>query len=376
MNFTDLNEDCVLLILGRLTFGDLLSVVQINGKLSMLAADVYRRKYSQWSIFVCDPETGLDYKYLEKLLEMMNIIKMTEIDTDTLERVDRELSYLPKKAPQLAVTYFDNYILLKDYETILIAFKHFGHEIKKLHISSMERSPPFKHSFFGYLISKYSCESLVDIEVGYDASDLLYHITKPLINVEYVTFSLFFKDLKPDFSQRVETILPQIKTLKLSQFRSSFNQNNGSIQLENVNTLVNYGASTSLNNLHFPALHTLYIDCRNIHNNVLNYYQFLNDHNHLRQLHLKQFLLHGSQLLELTADLKDLVEVTLEYVNNVTGVGQFDANAIMEFLSTHDKVKQLNLFDFPKDWTDELQEQLKHEWSTRISNNGISFERT
>ena len=67
MNFDNLNEDCVFLILENLNCADLLSMAQINNKFSTLAANVYRRKFSHSFV-----EVSEDVESPFELSELLN----------------------------------------------------------------------------------------------------------------------------------------------------------------------------------------------------------------------------------------------------------------------------------------------------------------
>lgn len=102
----------------------------------------------------------------------------------------------------------------------------------------------------------------------------------------------------------------------------------------------------------------------------------LNEHIHLIDLYIIDNLdnrIDGSQLKQLTANQKDLVNLTLEYKeegeSNVDGFYKVDANAGISFLESHNKMKQLNFINFSEPWIADLQKQ----WCSRVIDNGIVF---
>ena len=82
-----------------------------------------------------------------------------------------------------------------------------------------------------------------------------------------------------------------------------------------------------------------------------------------------------AQFQQLTANLTELVELTLERGNSSQNE-VISSGAIVEFLRSHHKVKQLNVITMLKHCEAELKEQLKDEWNTRIIKAGLSFRRS
>lgn len=422
--FIDLSLECVFLILENLDFGDLLNVAQINDEFSMLAADVYRRKHSHLQIILADLFSLPD--------ELNNTLSASdgEIDTDAIDRIIQNPSFICNKTANIRLR--EECIGLRDYATTLNTFKHFGHLIKELHVI---RSAPLHLEFVGYLISKYSSDSLVEVAFSSSFDKLLERITKPLINVGNVTFygTSFnfqlsikeFDELFPvvrrlelrnfadhnlayfnchmphlehflleqqtaspcildiigknpqirsiglyrvdsELLQNVNTLLPQLESLQLprSKLQSEI------IQFENVTTF-DIRMNGSPAHLRFPRLQTFYVQYLDSLQN--DYVSFLNEHTFLRHLHLASVEIRDSEFQQLTANLADLVEVTIKRQSEDYEYVSFDA--IAEFLRSHDKVKCLTAIGFSADWEDNLQEQLKHDWNTKIVDSGLSLER-
>lgn len=420
--------DCVFLIFEQLELPELINVAQVNEEFSTFAASVFFRKYSQLQVVIYESFLlPLDER------ELLNVVEM-RIDTDTIEQVNKGLQ-------NRALKFSKTQIVLENGDLILKIFKHFGHMIKKFKFMTHSSAQPLQSEFIGKLISKYSSESILDIEFENNAEIVLDHITKPLINVENVTFievnlscsrsnelfrnahrlSLFsladsdlanfdyhMPNLKhvemerlsaqhnssafPDFivinphirslslygasSEFVRSVsvhLPQLETLTLSTFELQ----NGDIQFENVITFaigLRAGYFTSPKNLHFPRLQTLHMQYKQ--KRFVEWLDFLREHNHLRQLFLETYEMNDSHFQQLTANLSNLVKMTIIHEKNRHQYQALTTNAIAEFLRSHDKLQQLNvLINYPRNSKDELQEQLKHEWNTKISDQGLSFER-
>lgn len=360
ITLADFDDKCLLEILENLNFGSLLNMAQINGNLSTLAAGVFRRKYSQWPIDV----NGLDLQLPDELKQMMNESGM-QIDADAFDRMESNLNITTENVY--------NSLRISDFNTILMVFKHFGHEIKRMRIETASWNPPFQQSFIGYLISRYSSDSLVEIHFDKRTDILLEYITKPLINVEDVTFSYYFNGFHPDFVQRVQTLLPQMKRLRISQFE----QKNGSLELENVTSLdICRGHETSPANLHLPQLDTLRIEYAS--KRFDEYRTFLNEHSHLRHLHLFGIYMDDSQFQQFTANLTNLVEITLQGRWSNWETEDVSANGISEFLKSHDSVKRIKIIGKADEWKVELGKVLdfEHDWFYRNHKNiSMSLER-
>ena len=433
-NFTDLNDDCVFLILEQLNFDDLLNMAQINGKFSTLTADEFRRKYSRLQIVIRDVTP-----FPNGPNELSNV--GMKIDAGTIEQINKYVSNRPIKSPNIKVSKTE--IEVENGDQILNIFKHFGHLIKRFTSITFSSTLPLKSELIGKLVSKYSSESLVEVEFVHGPEKMLKHITKPLINVESVTLrgnyenfnrrtirldnlfptvhrlnfdtlnnfdfapfdyhmphlehifmhkialnrgsaipALFMKNpqirsidfyrVDPEFIRNVNFHLPQLETIKLSHFELR----SGSIRIKNVTTFVtDFGHFTSPLNLHFPRLQTLHVvDYRS--ERFAEWFHFLNEHNHLRYLYFKHFNMDDQQFQQLTANLTNLVEISLEYRTELIHRNQaLSSNVIVEFLRSHNKVEQLNVINFPEHCEDELQEQLEHGWNTRIVSGGLHFER-
>lgn len=421
--FSDMNEDCVFLILEQLDCGDLLSVAQIDENFSTLAADVFLREYSHLRLRTTD-NFPLPNGWT-------NFTGMT-IDTDTFNRINDGLSQFHNKVPSVRV--IDTNIDFHDYGTILSAFKHFGHAIKKFKCTSYSWAPALQAQLIGYLISEHSSESLDDIEFALNVEKLLKHITKPLINVKEVTFRNIDSKLKmqnfnpnemfpalrrlymnsysdydlayfnyhipnlehvtmhgtmlndncscvdfimknpqirsielysPDFDfiRHVSDSLPRLETFTIQSFSPSM----GSIRFETVTTLIiekKYGFNTLPSNFDFPRLHTFNTDFKSA--NFIAWYTFLNRHNHLKHLYIHTYEMDDIQFQKLTANLTDLEKLSLEHHSYGREPRSLSFNIIAEFLESHDKMKQLNVINFPKHFEDELQERLKHGWNVKI----------
>lgn len=428
-----MNDDCVFLILERMDLDDLLNTAQINGKFSTLAADEFRRKYSHLRIVLRELSP-----FPNEPNELSNVGMKIDADTiKQIEQINKYVSKHLITPPHINVLKTE--VEVENGDQIVNLFKHFGHLIKRLKSINFSSTPPLKSELIGKLVNKYSCESLVDVVFVHNPEKMLKHITNPLINVQSVTLignypnfncqtirldnlfpalhrlsfdsvnnfdfahfdyrmphlehvfieltlsrgspfpaffvknsqiqSIDFDRVDPEVVRKASYHLPQLETIKLSNFQLR----SGSIQFKNVTTFViDFGHFTSPRNLHFPRLLTLHVD---INDRFAEWLDFLNEHNHLSCLHFKHFNMDETQFQQLTANLTNLVEISLERRTDTYGNRALSTNVIVEFLRSHGNVEHLNVINFPKHYEDELHEQLKHEWSARIISEGLRFDR-
>lgn len=424
--------DCAFIILEHLDFDDLLAVAQISDEISTVAASVFRLKYSHFQI-----DVRYDFEFPEKPSKLLNVAGM-KIDSKTIARVLRRFGISPKKTKTNWHNFtMDPTIYLNDFHSIFNAFQNFGHLIRKLKFSSALKQDT-KAEFMGNLISEFISDSLVEFVFEHSNDNLLSYITKPLANVETVRLEMVdlkvfpnslplnelfpamrsleldslqrvdslnchmpnlehvsIKDIyvvipleniimnnpqiksvhlynnRPQLIQMIGTNLPQLETLSLFYFFLS----NENIRLENVTKLFFDLRFGSLKGMHFPRLQILHIGYSN--DRFDECHQFLNEHNHLQHLFLKHQNLRDSRFQQLTTNLTNLTEMTLEIgMDEFIHTGEtLSADAIVEFVRSHDKVNHLNLINSDDQCIAEIKEALKHGWDSKTIQRGVSFER-
>lgn len=179
--------------------------------------------------------------------------------------------------------------------------------------------------------------------------------------------SVEVNDNYPNFVEKVNELLPQLETLTLTDFTPT----NGCVRFENVTTFSTTLGYSSSHSLHFPRLQTFQFQF--IQERFAEYLTFLGEHNHLSHLNVNHWDLNDSQFKQLTANLPNLAEITLE---QRTRIKVLSTNVIREFLETHNHVMQLNVLNLPEACEIELHEQLKDMWIIKTVNRGLTFKRT
>lgn len=143
----------------------------------MVAADVFRRKYSHLQMVI--PQ---EFPMPGDSSELLNVAGM-KIDTDSIGRANEGLQEFVNKTLRVLNTQ----IRLQNGDQILDTFKHFGHAIERLRLETFGNRR-LQAEFIGYLINRYSSESLIDVTFGYNAEKLIDYIKKPLLNVKKLSF--------------------------------------------------------------------------------------------------------------------------------------------------------------------------------------------
>lgn len=432
-----MNEDCVFLILKQLNYNDLLSTAQVNEDLSSLASSVFHHKYSHLQVVVrYDDEfpknpkeasndsggktnTGKIGRFFQRLFgiapkkeeakpvahESDTSISITDYDSivHTFKHfgsVIRRLKIFTLNELQNSNEEFMGH-LISEYASESLTDVEFEFVNKKLlaHITAPLVNVETVRFFGVYLsavpkglrlnelfptVRRLDLQSVDGDGMGYFNCHMphLIHFSTREINLDseasFTDFimknpqikSIEVNDNYPKFIQMANAHLPQLDTLKLSDFKLS----NGSVRFENVTTFVTNLQHGSLENLHFPRLQTLRIHYRS--SRFVDYLKFLNEHNHLKHLHLKYHTLSEAEFHRLTDNLIHLTKVTLEIGFDGLAKQVFSSKVIVNFLKTHDKMTQLNVIKYPAEWNvAQLQEQLKPEWDTEISERELVFER-
>lgn len=104
----------------------------------------------------------------------------------------------------------------------------------------------------------------------------------------------------------------------------------------------------SLRNLHFPRLQNLFTGC-------LDYLRFFDEHTQLRQIYLNiDNNMPGSVLQQLTKNLTNLVEISLEEFYRLHDHYLLTSADIVAFLDSRTSVNILRIVNFPDQIKNEL----------------------
>lgn len=172
-----------------------------------------------------------------------------------------------------------------------------------------------------------------------------------------------------EFLRKVNTILQQLESLTLKSFRMT----EGSIRFENVTTFGMEDWKSSPQGLYFPRIQTLHIVYNGSYFN--EWHQFVNEHNRLIQLHLAHKEMTDSQFQQLTANLRNLVEISLCFEGESIGNEVLSANMIAEFVRNHKKLQKIDIINYLGFDEATLQDQLNEKWNIDSIHGGLSFTR-
>lgn len=420
---TDLNIDCIFLILEQLKFNELINVAKTNRNFAMAAAYTFNLKYSKHRIVI---ETI--FKYPTESNPFTDALKLFGFNRG-------------RDGEQNSHQYYENdeLINLGDHRLITDAFKLF--DILNLEIK-YSNSHTAQAILLGELISTYGSESLQTVRFNWVSENALQFITKPLINAKSVSFrslisntvhgvipmnelfpsvenlyvNWFFDEeylhsympnLKhlyifsdataegpdPDtllayggilrknpqiisievyYSRTrtfelIKSLLPNLQILAIWEYLNEPNH----IQFDSVTTFKVKFASSSPSNLHFSNLECLYINLEST-SQLGAWLNFLQEHNHITEFHiiysshtaehLEQLLSRIPNLMRLQIFLKRGI-IGIEFINNLT--------------ENHPNLHQLHLsFDDEND--KELYRlnlgRIQRNWFIVDIDNGFSFE--
>lgn len=416
-----MNFDCLFLILERLNLTELLNVAEINDQFSTLSAATFRNKYSRLQVVVIDDfefpgesntnaigrvfqQFGIFHKKEEKRFYADvsdTTIVLDDYDTilHTFKNFGRVIKRLKLKTSILCsnqiAELMGNLISKYPFDSLVdVEFEETNDKLFTYITKSLEsvESVRFEGTFLRAIpdglplnklfpaVRRLELDSLTGDGLGFFNCHMahLEHFSVDGINQESESCfadvminnpqikSVELNDNYPNFVEKLNELLPQLEELTLSDFTPS----NGCVRFENVTTFSTTLGYSSPHSLHFPQLQTFYIQF--IQERFAEYLSFVNEHNHLNHLNVEHWDLNDSQFQQLTANLPNLMEITLE---QKTQSKVLSTKVIVEFLETHNHVMQLNVINLPEVYEIELNEQLKHEWIIKTIDRGLSFKR-
>lgn len=174
---------------------------------------------------------------------------------------------------------------------------------------------------------------------------------------------LNIRDFPKDYVRNISRILPNLEELTLHEFDIK----NEPLCYEQLKKLNLYVASPySIGQLSLPRLESFSMFYTS--NLLTKWKEFFENHQNIKHLHLIEYNIGMSvPLAELTKNLNDLIEVTLECRSRVR------AQTIIKFVESHAKLMKFELINdtFRKNSLNVLENKLSNEWnfqnSTRAS---------
>lgn len=418
--FSDLDDDCVRIILEFVDLTDLLNLIHTNRDLSIMAIDQFRRRFAKREIQIFEksrrrngrPQAIYDNGDLALLLQNLLENGGNQFNEHRNDQVEDS----------------KDHIEIYDIDLALDVLKHFGHLMQKLTIKgSMESS---KWDTFSQFINEYCADSLVELDLGAIAhqnsleqftgifksvNDLIIRIANEYTNVQTLnktfphcqrlTLEMVFDadhsfidcnlphlkhlaiDLYSDVDEiPIEKLLqknPQIQELELNNFSVEFVKNiekflpslrRLTISLLNLNEeTIHFGhvqefyfktaamewLPTQISFTNLRSLRLLY--SRNDFDQWLDFIKMNRNVTRLK-IDIGSVDFSNKQLEKITAQLPHLTEMTVEtafYINTT---------AIVRLVENNRNLKKFK-YIFHDAEENTLRDCLKAEWKIRTENN-------
>lgn len=169
--FADLNDDCKVLLLEELDLADLLSMAELNPHITILAANVYKRKFFNKTIEIRGPFSENAFKFIET----------------------------------------DDTIVVGNFELTAKLLHHFGSYVSVLGVNFWENSKGQIKQIVAMVNVK--CAALKEFRVKSRDEDVLSEVKKPFYSVEDVDLDGLFT--KSNSGLELNEMFPKIRKLSL-----------------------------------------------------------------------------------------------------------------------------------------------------------------
>lgn len=412
---TELNLDCINLILNELSFPELLMMNDVSRHFSILAGYAFKQNYADREIVISNTRDLLfgwdEPEFIRKLRK--NDLDPSECSVE-LNRIQIESTYLSLKT-----------------------LKYFGGIVQKLYL--LLTNVDTKHSkIIGQYVNQYCTDTLMELSIDVQKGNFLRFIKKPFKNVHRVNFNfwpgssefanntlplnetfpslrtLFLNHPRTDFNseyfrcnfphlehlsltygykymnvdliknllnlnpqirslelefcpeyllQQISMILPQLERLSISMGLSVQRE----IRLDNVTKLKMNAIGNSLN-IYFQKLQEMHMFFTSEKYSEL--ITFLEQHAHLRRLNIQFWNIRPIEFEGITSNLPNLVEMTM---NNYYVLTQIDF--IIKYLNNNQTIMNFHLNNTNKNQKEEFDSQLNRNWNVYENGTGISFKR-
>lgn len=422
-----------MLILEELDFTSLLNVAQTNGLFSILATDVFNRKFSNYKIVL---KIGLPpIEPIESSDDMHDII--LGISSDLVEFFDPFYVKEDDDRPLVAVS--NKQIEILNFDLSLTVLKYFGRVIRNLEVdySSMDMDRTKK---INQAINKYCSNMLIQFDLQHCNENSMEKWTGPFVNVENVSIgsqltkstneslpldqlfpnikNLYFDFLSELDESYTDCYMSHLEHLSIGIAKRSSEKNEPkfenlikrnphifSIALDNISSKFLSIVNELLPNLQDLTLWTFEINRRSIHFENVKIFEtqiglysspvnitfskleelrmslyidghhewidFFRNHSNLKRLHIKEILQNRMPLPfeELMAELPHLEEMSMRYKPNE------NVESIIVFLNNHKKLVKFELIECSDADKAILRNKCEHEWSIHNYRGGLSFQR-
>lgn len=175
-----MNSDCLHLIVEHLNFLDLLSLVQTNQELAIIACNQFRRRFSQKEIQILNLETRKRNRRPQAIYDVGNM------QGQLVEMLENFGIRMQEKRNAQDVAVVSDHVYIYDFDLALDILKYFGSFIQKLSIKHHIESAR-KWEILSTSINKFCTESLIQVDLGAVNQNSLQKFTAAFENVKDFT---------------------------------------------------------------------------------------------------------------------------------------------------------------------------------------------
>lgn len=390
----DMNTDVQLIILEKLDVSDLASFGQTNHHISMLATDVFKRRYSKKIIEIVDPKLiaknvldGNEVIYLSSYDTISPIFKQFGTSISKLRIVysscgnDSDINLInsindliTSKCSQNLVqmeiaSYFESFFdgMTRPFERVknLTIDGHFN-KLGNAHLSLVDLFPAVKRLTLPYIktVDKSGIDHkfprLEHLHVSIFNADDPLRLTEAdvenLLRKNPQIRSLILGCTSQTFLKTVNDLLPNLENLVLELFITFRNSDNaGTINFKNVKIFTMSSAfHTGPNYIHFDNLEELHTDAFPGSGNWG--IEFAKKTKSLQRLYIDRGCVGCTELDMLASANLHLTEISMELCLSV------DKEKIVNFVRSNPQMKIFRFSTSVQSILQSIQQQLEHDW--------------
>lgn len=394
---TSMSVECVLMVLEELNFHDLLDIAQTNQYLSILAADVFRRKLSSKTIEIVEPfaKGSLDQvreSSTQITLENFELVQLTfRIFGSEIRKFEfgfRKIAFeLRRKIHKLINTHcaesLDSVFLNKcDADSLgnfMMPLKNVHHLTVKGELKSVKRALKMNEIFPNLQQLDLHDVNILDAEVLDVTFPQLTHL-KVTISFLYDIYSYVEKIIKRnpqiqdlsliycnsfDYIRMASENLKNLGSLELNLELLSEEYDGPKIHFESVRQLkMNWGRFDFTDVLSFSELQSIHLSCYGGEG-----IEFAAQFPELTEFHLNQQELEGEDVLKLSDKLPNLKSLS------ISSPSEIDDEIIFKLIENSQKMEQLQLTTSSEQVYKALNGKFANKWTVTFDGDDIHMEK-
>lgn len=366
--FTDMNDDCKLMIFENFDLNSLLNIVEANPAFSLFAAYVFKRKFASKEIKIRQPlKTFRNVKMIDDTIEICNLglttklfkyfgqhILRLRIDYETNETHDaREIIALANKY----CSELTEFHLRSPVPEVLDDVEKSFENVKTLSLSGMYTKLASKSMNLTDIFPKLQNLSLEHMQVEITDSVLQHFPNLEHFRVSMGTTDCFYNRHIQPFIQMHPTIRSLTLTLASMELVKFASENLPNLENLNLDFLKEYPRMSeqfqfnSVRSLRLEASHNLIARLATfkhlqeldliLHTVISDQWiEFVKKHSNLRKLTINDYGMSQLQLSKLTGKLPDLVEASFKLEFDVT------TETVIRFMEENVNLKRFHFSAF------------------------------